>query len=414
MKTLYYLTILTSLMLPNALAQTTDAVQPEVINNPLAKPVSPDQIKAYCIDFNWARSGRSRKPFAKPGTWAESNPADHVAWYKAMGANVIQTFAVSCNGYAWYKSGFVPEQPGLKHDFLREVVRLGHKEGMLVFGYFCAVGNVKWVMDNPELNYPQKITMKGKQPQSTGPKKCVVYTDEYLDYLSKSIKDAVSTTGIDGFMLDWLWIPKRQPVKRGEIQPWIEAEKKLYKQLMGEDFPGEDKLTKKQDTAYSRKAIDRCWTAIHKAAKEANPNCIIWLTVSHMEHPHVVDSKMFKEADWLMNEGGAMEVSPQLKSMIRPETKLISCLAAWNGKDPSKVIPEAHKNGVGLYGFTKPSPGHTGLIDLNKFMHKPIPELKRDELNISALARSYHSVDSNAKWTDKGGFLPTEKYPPSK
>ena len=45
-----------------------------------------------------------------------------------MGNNVIQTFCVSCNGYAWYKNGVVPEQPGLKHDFLREVVRLGHAE----------------------------------------------------------------------------------------------------------------------------------------------------------------------------------------------------------------------------------------------------------------------------------------------
>jgi hypothetical protein len=29
-----------------------------------------------------------------------------------------QSFAVSCNGYAWYKNGIVPEQPGLKHNFL--------------------------------------------------------------------------------------------------------------------------------------------------------------------------------------------------------------------------------------------------------------------------------------------------------
>jgi len=28
---------------------------------------------------------------------------------------------------------------------------------------------------------------------------------------------------------------------------------------MGDPFPGEDKLTGKQDLAYSRKAIDRCW-----------------------------------------------------------------------------------------------------------------------------------------------------------
>lgn len=395
-------TLLTFLALPIMSMAAENPIPNAVTNNPLSKPVDPGQIKAYCIDFNWARTGRARKPFAKPGEWSESDPAAHVAWYKAMGANVIQTFAVSCNGYAWYKNGFVPEQPGLKHDFLREVVRLGHEEGMLVFGYFCAAANVRWVMENPDLNYPQKIDMKGERPQSTGPKKCVVYTDEYLDYLSKAIKDAVGTTGIDGFMIDWLWMPERNPVERGPKLPWIDAEKKLYTQLMGEPFPGEDKLTKQQEDAYSRKAIERCWDAIYKSAKEANPNCIVWLTVSNMKHAHVVNSKMFKEADWLMNEGGAMEVSPQLKSMTRPETKLISCLAAWNGKDPSTVIPEAHKNGVGLYGFTAPSPGKGGLVDLEKFMPKPIKELKGDQLNISALARTYHGVGMDAKWTGSG------------
>jgi hypothetical protein len=370
--------------------------------SPLPKPVAPDQIKAYCIDYNWARTGRARKPFATAGTWAEADPAASVAWHKAIGANVIQTFAVSCNGYAWYKNGFVPEQPGLRHDFLREVVRLGHEEGMLVFGYFCAAANVKWVMDHPELNYPQKIEMKGGQPQSKGPKKCVVYTDEYLDYLSKSIKDAVATTGIDGFMIDWLWMPERSPIVRGEEQDWIEAEKKLYRQLMGEPFPGKDQLSKANEIEYGRKAIERCWDSIYKSAKEANPNCIVWLTVSNMKSPYVVNSKLFKEADWLMNEGGAMDVSLQLKAMIRPETKLISCLAAWNGKDPTSVIPEAHKNGVGLYGFTAPSPGKGGLVNLEKFMAKPIEELKGDERNISALARTYHGVDADAVWNGSG------------
>lgn len=403
--------IILSLLLavhPYLIAGTEPVSKVEVKNNPVSKPVVPDQIKAYCIDFNWARKNRAIKPFAYPGEWAGSDPAEHVAWYKAIGANVIQTFAVSCNGYAWYKNGFVPEQPGLKHDFLREMVRLGHKENMLVFGYFCAAANVKWVMDHPDLNYPQKIKMKKGVPQSVSEKKCVVYTDEYLEYLSKSIKDAVSTTGIDGFMIDWMWMPDRKSRSAGGPLDWIDAEKKLYEQLMGEPFPGKDKLTKQKETAYSRKAIDRCWTAIHKAAKEANPNCIIWLTVSNMKHPHIQNSKMLKETDWLMNEGGAMEVSPQLKTMIRPETKLISCLAAWNAKDPSKVIPEAKKAGVGLYGFTKPSPGKTGLVKLD-FMRKPLSELKGDQLNISALARTYHGVGLDAVWNGKDGFLPVNE-----
>ena len=89
-----------------------------------AAPAATDEIKAYCLDFNWAPTHRRGKPFAKPGLWAGADPAEHVAWYKTMGANVIQTFCVSTNGYAWYKDGVVPEQPGLKHDFLPEVVKL--------------------------------------------------------------------------------------------------------------------------------------------------------------------------------------------------------------------------------------------------------------------------------------------------
>ena len=101
-------------------------------------------IKSYCIDFNWQPTGRRGRPFAKPGNWNGADPAAHVAWYKAVGANVIQTFCVASNGYAWYKNGFVPEQPGLKHDFLPEVVKLGHKEGMKVMGYFCISANPRW------------------------------------------------------------------------------------------------------------------------------------------------------------------------------------------------------------------------------------------------------------------------------
>lgn len=368
----------------------------------LPKPVVPDQIRAYCIDFNWERTGRAVKPFAAPGTWAEADPAAHVAWYKAVGANVIQTFAVSCNGYAWYKNGPVPEQPGLQHDFLREVVRLGHKEGMLVFGYFCVGANVKWAEDHPELNYPY----------SKYHNKTIVYNDEYLEYLSKSVSDAVKTTGIDGFMVDWLWMPNRTEKidpKTTEKLPWLETEKKLYQQLMGEPFPGKENLTKEQETAYSRKALSRCWTTIRKAAKDANPDCIIWLTVSKLDHLHVIDSDMYKEADWLMNEAGDMKSIRQIQSMVGSHTRLISCFAAWNGKDPREVIPEALDAGVGLYGFTAPSPGRGGLVTLDKFMGKPVGELKGDERNIATLARFYHGVGLDAVWDGKDGFIAAEQ-----
>jgi hypothetical protein len=357
-----------------------------------ANPASIKDIKAYCLDFNWAATGRKRKPFASPGTWAGADPAEHVAWYKAMGANVIQTFCVSCNGYAWYKNGVVPEQPGLKHDFLIEVVKLGHQEGMLVMGYFCIAANAKWGADHPDLSY------------GTGTGYHIPYTDEYLTYLSASIDDAVRKTGIDGFMIDWVWMPTRQSTEG----KWLECEKKLYQQLMGEAFPGEDKLSKEQDTAYSRKAINRCWKAIRKAAKDANPNCIVWLTSNNTMHPHVVNSDMYKEADWLMNECGDMKRVDAVKAMIGEHTRLITCLARWNGQDATKVVPEALAAGVGLYGFTVPR-NKGGLVPLEGILSRPVAELQGDDRNIAVLARAYHGASIDSVRNEKDEFVPAGK-----
>jgi len=352
------------------------------VNTPVA-PTKIKDIKAYCLDFNWG----GRRSFARPGTWASADPAEHVAWYKAIGANVIQTFAVSCNGYAWYKNGVVPEQPGLKHDFLTEVVRLGHKEGMLVVGYFCVGANTKWGKDRPDLSYGTPSTYH------------IPYTDEYLAYLSRSVSDAVRKTGIDGIMLDWVWQPKRASTKG----KWLACEKKLYAKLMGETFPKEGKLSKEQDVAYGRKAIDRCWKAIRKAAKDANPKCIIWLTSNHTTHPHVVNSDMYKETDWLMNEAGDIKRVKAVKSMVGKHTRLITCLARWNRQDATKVVPEALTEGIGLYGFAKP--GRNSLLPLERLLKRPVSELKGDDRNIAVLARAYHGAAIDTVQNDKGRFV---------
>ena len=361
---------------------TASAAEPQNADNPVGA-AKIKEIKAYCLDFNWG----GRRAFARPGSWADADPAKHVAWYKAIGANVIQTFCVSCNGYAWYKNGVVPEQPGLKCDFLPEMVRLGHQEGMLVMGYFCIGANTRWGQEHPDLSYGS-------------PSSChIPYTDEYLAYLSAAIGDAVRKTGIDGFMIDWVW----QPQRKSTGSKWLECEKKLYAQLMGEAFPGEDNLSKEQEVAYSRKAIDRCWKTIRKAAKDANPNCVVWLTSNNPTHPHVVNSAMYQEADWLMNEAGDMKRINAVKSMIGEHTRLITCLANWNNQDATVVVPEALKAGIGLYGFAKP--GANSLLPLEQLLARPVSELKGDDRNIAVLARAYHGVSIDAVRKDKGEFV---------
>lgn len=351
---------------------------------PAAREIA--EIKAYCLDFNWIGGRRA----APPGHWSAADPAEHVAWYRTLGANVIQTFAVSKNGYAWYKDGVVPEQPGLEHDFLREVVRLGHAEGMLVMGYFVIATNPRWGRENPDYSYGTPADYH------------LPYTDRYLAFLAASIDDAVRNTGIDGFMIDWLWQPRR----RSTGGRWIDSEKALYEQLMGEPFPGEDQLTPAQDLAYSRKAIDRAWRTIRDAARNANPDVIIWLTVNNIRHPHVVDSAMYQEADWIMNEAGDMRGVNAVRPMIGEHARLLTCLAAWNRADATQVVPQALEAGVGLYGFTRPRTAG-GLVPLEPILSRPVSELRGDDRNIAVLARAYHGVPIDAVWKD-GRFVVEE------
>ena len=82
-----------------------------------AAPTVPDpatmpEIKAYCLDFNWQGSAR-RKKIADPGFMKDADPKAVVEWHKAIGSNVIQTFCVAHNGYAYYRNEVTPEQPGL-------------------------------------------------------------------------------------------------------------------------------------------------------------------------------------------------------------------------------------------------------------------------------------------------------------
>jgi len=277
----------------------------------------PDLIKAYNLDFNWGEGGPNA--FAAPGQWADASPKEHIKWYKELGVNAIQTFCVSCNGYAWYKNGVIPAQPGLKYDFLPEMVRLAHKTGIKVFGYYCIGANVRWGLENPDYSYGIPADRH------------IPFTRKYLAYLDTAIREAVSKSGIDGFMIDWFYQPNRASTG-GE---WLECEKERYQELMGKPFPGKDSLLPADYDAYSRLAIEKTWEVIHKAAKETDPGCKIWLTCFDITHPHIVNSKMFQEIDWLMNEGGDLKRIEEIRSMVGPQTKLITCLAGWN-KQPGR------------------------------------------------------------------------------
>ncbi|MBN2307657.1 MAG: hypothetical protein JXR94_01725 [Candidatus Hydrogenedentes bacterium] len=334
-----------------------------------------EPIKAFSIDFNWGPGGDNA--FAGPGHWADAEPAAHVAWYEGLGVNTIQTFAVSCNGYAWYKNGKVPEQPGLKHDFLPEMVRLGHERGMRVMAYFCVGANTRWSKEHPEQSYGAEADFN------------LIMTDEYLDYLTMAIEEAITLTGIDGFMIDWVWNPFRARESQAQGK-WMDAEKALFEQVMGIPFPGEDNLADEQYLAYSRKNIERVWTRIRNAAKSAKPDCIIWLSCFDVSHPSVVDSLMFREVDWLMNEDPHPEKLKAPQDAGTPRQRLLQCLVGWGDQhDAYAAVTNPDSPTRDFYGFSKPGPSSLPL-PIARYRSQPIDAFEGNDKNIATLVRYFN------------------------
>jgi hypothetical protein len=71
----------------------------------ISQPSKVGGIRAYNIDYNWDQNGGYINSFAKPGLWADADPEELMEWYEDLGCNAVHSFAVSCNGYAWYKNG---------------------------------------------------------------------------------------------------------------------------------------------------------------------------------------------------------------------------------------------------------------------------------------------------------------------
>ncbi len=304
---------------------------------PPAPAATNDRIKSFCIDFNWGAGGPNG--FPAPGAFAQADPTVHYQFYKDLGVNVIQTFCVSCNGYAWYQgSAVAPVQPGLKHDFLKQITRLAHKDGIKVMGYFCVGANTCWGQKHPDQSYgiPSSIH--------------IPFTRDYLDYLEGCIKDALTKTGIDGFMIDWAFSP---PLLMDEKHVrWLPCEQTMYAELFDRPFPGKDKVDARETLEFQRRALERCWRRIQQAAKSTKPDCIIWLSCFDLAHPQVVGTAMLREVDWVMNETPTPEKLDATRQMVGPHAKLIQCVSGGSAEyDASKVIDNPKYQEVGLYGF---------------------------------------------------------------
>jgi len=316
-------------------------------------------VKAFCIDFNWGDQGA-----AEPALYAQAEPAEQVRWYQDLGANTIQTFCVSYNGYAWYPSEVAPVTPGLRHpNFLGEMVELGHKARLKVFGYFTLGANPYWEGRNSEL-------VHGNDSDYIK----IPLTLEYLDYFCRSVEDALKQVDIDGFMVDW--------VRPTQHRNWLKCERQMYQQLLGERFPGAGQPSKEAALAFDKRAIDRAWRHL-KWVVQATRRVKIWTNHPFLDEERELwqGHRLLKEVDWVLNESPNTEWLDWLRRQVGPDTLIIQNLCGWEGHD-AQIWRKIDTKVFGLYGYAK-ADGTTTL---------PTAKVSANIKNIEILREAYHSL----------------------
>lgn len=300
-----------------------------------------ESIRAFCVDFNWDDLHRP----ASPGLYAHADPRVHVDWYLERAVNVIQSFCVSYNGYAWYRgSSVAPVTPGLKHDFLPELIELGHAAGVRVMGYFCVASNPWWSLHH-----------RGQTHRTPNPTADLPLSQAYLDHLVDEIEDVLGRMPIDGFMLDWFHRPK---LPRPH---WLEVERQMWRELMDEDFPSCDRPNAQAELEFDRRAIDRAWGQVRDATRAIRPDAVIWTNhpLSANEKPLWEGSRLLREVDWLLNEGPDLELLEWTSQQIGELATIVQCLGGWGSHDAATAFEHVDLERFGLYGFAKADAGTT-------------------------------------------------------
>jgi len=163
----------------------------------------------------------------------------------------------------------------------------------------------------------------------------------------------------------------------------------MYEVLMGEPFPGKEKIDEKREIEFHRRAVERCWTRIRRAAKTTRPDCVIWLSCHDLSHPQVAGSKMFREVDWLMNEHPDPVRLEAVRKTAGPRTRIIQCLCGWGPKhDAAKVARDPRFSDVGFYGFAWPDAKTTLPPTLEQAGDNE--RLVGNARNIEALRKVFH------------------------
>jgi len=281
--------------------------------------------------------------------FTSADPARHVQWYLDLGCNTIQTFCVSFNGYAWYSdSAVAPVNPGLeRRNFLAEVCRLAHRRNLAVMGYFTFGNNPVWEARFPELGKQEGVDYI-RIPAST----------EWLDYFCRQVVDALKKTEVDGFMVDWV-----RPVQH---KVWVPVEKRMWKELMEEDFPVLSVPLEEEVLEFDRRAMARAWRHIRQAVQSVRP-ALIWTNHPFIpaERPLWEGHVLLKEVDWVLNEDPDLGWLEWLSRQVGPHTTIVQNLCGWATHDAA-VWEKVDTGRYGLYGFAQADPESTFPIEAHR------------------------------------------------
>lgn len=350
-------------------------------------------LKAICIDINWDLFWRS----ASPGLYSHADPKAQVRWCHELGANVMQTFCVSYNGYAWFPSEVAPVTPGLTGNFLQDQVEEGHRLGMKVLGYFCLGSNPYWAGNTSDAEWHDSRLLDPMNRPVTAINlkdadwNWLPFTNRYMDYFCASIQDALEKTGMDGFMIDW-FNPHRGPV-------WLDCEKEMWRELLGEPFP-QSLPSPEAELEFKRRQVDRAWGQVKAAVNGVRP-AIIWTNhpFERADDPLWNGSRLLREVDWILNESPDLEFLNWLEKQIGPQTKLIQNFCGWPGHS-AESWRDLDAERFGYYGFTCTHPGTClpwteGQIQSHRRQTMKPDYLKRvvsDTKNIAVLREAYHHL----------------------
>ena len=199
-------------------------------------------------------------------------------------------------------------------------------------------------------------------------------TLEYIDYFCRSVEDTIVKTGVDGFMIDW--------VRPTEHNNWLDCEREMYRQLLGEKFPESGSPSNETILEFDRRAIERAWRYITWTVHATGP-VIIWTNHPILKNEYALwkGHKLLKEVDWILNEAPDLEHLAWLREQTGQETLIIQNLCGWKDHDAT-VWKNIDPDEYGFYGFAK----------ADTITTMPSSEIPQNIKNIGILRDAYHSL----------------------